>query len=154
MCAKSRNIMIVPTLRNGTDLKPQLQNTKLPLSSNVKTVGITTDQTAISFLHAHFPSSPMCRIDPLSWEAMVLPANQQGKIVRPTGRAKTGVDDSKGIAFYAVSLAIGRQNVPPMAGYNLCLRRYLSSKNCSQKTERWAVCRSMWAGKLICWVAC
>ena len=107
--------MTVPTLCNDTKLKPQLQNAKLPLSSNVKTVGIKTDQTAINSLHAHFPSSPMRRIDLLSWEATVLPANQQGQTSRPIGRAKTGVRDSQGTVFCAVSLAIGRRNVLPMA---------------------------------------
>ena len=143
MCVKSRNGTIVPTLLNGTDLATSLQNAQLPHSSDVKTVGVKTMQTAISFLHAHFPSSPMCRIDLLSWAAMVLPANQQGQTVRPTGRAKMGVNDSQGIAFCVVSLAIGHQNVLPVAGYNLCLRRFLSSKNRSKKTECWAVCRCM-----------
>ena len=115
--------MTVPTLRNDTELKPRPQNAKLPLSSDVKTVGIKTGQTAINFLHAHFPSTPMCRIDLLSWAATVPPANQRGQTVGPTGRAKKGVKYSQGIAFCAVSLAIGRWNVLPMAGYNLCLHR-------------------------------
>ena len=115
--------MIVPTLRNSTILKPRLQNAKLPLSSDVKTIGIKTDQTAIIFLHAHFPSSPMRRLDLLSWEATVLPANQRGQTARPIGRAKTGVRDSQGTVFCVVSLAIGLRNVLPVAGYNLCLHR-------------------------------
>ena len=146
MCVKSRNNMTAPTLRNDTKLEPQLQNAKLPLRSNVKTFGFKTDQTAINFLHAHFPSSPMRRLDLLSWEATVLPANQRGQTARPIGKAKTGVRDLQGTVFCAVSRAIGRRNVLPVAGYNLCLRRCLSSKN-RKKTEHWAVCRCMWAGK-------
>ena len=115
--------MTVTTLRNDTKLKPRLQNAKLPLSSNVKTVGVKTGRTAINFLHAHFPSSPMRRLDLLSWEATVLPANQRGQTARPIGRAKTGVRDSQGTVFCAVSLAIGHRNVLPVAGYNLCLHR-------------------------------
>ena len=153
MCAKSRSAMTVPILRNDTEFKPRLQNAKLPLSSDVKTIGVKTGRTAINFLHAHSPSSPMRRLDLLSWEATVKPANQQGQTARPTDRAKTGVNDSKGTVFCAVSLAIGRRNVLTVAGYNLCLCRCLSSKK-RQKTERWAVCCCMWAGKLICWVAC
>ena len=154
MYAKLRNIMIVPTSRNGTDLEISPQNEQLPHSRDVKTIGVKTIQTAISFLHAHFPTSPMCRIDLLSWESMVLPANQQGQTVRPTGRPKTGVYDSRGIATCAVSLAIGHWNVLLATGCNLCLRSSLGSKNHSKKTESWAVCRCMWAAKLICWVAC
>ena len=134
--------MTVPTLHNDTELKPRLWNAKLPLSSNVNTVSVQTDQTAINFLHAHLPSSPMRRINLLSWEAAVLPASQQGQTARPIGRAKTGVKDYQGTLFCAVSLAIGRRNVLPVAGYNLCLRRCLSSKS-HQKTERWAVCHCM-----------
>ena len=115
--------MTVPTLHNDTKLKPPLQNAKLPLSSDMKTVGIKTDQTAINFLHAHFPSSPMRRLDLLSWETTVLPANQRGQTARPIDRAKTGVRDSQGTVFCAVSLAIGLQNVLSVAGYNLCLHR-------------------------------
>ena len=115
--------MTVPTLRNDTELEPQLQNAKLPLSSDVKTVGVKTGRMAINFLHAHSPSSPMRRLDLLSWEATVIPANQQGQTARPIGRAKTGVRDSQGTVFCAVSLAIGRRNVLPVAGYNLCLHR-------------------------------
>ena len=123
MCVKSQNDMTVPTLRNDTELEPQLQNTKLPLSSNVKTVGVKTDQTAINFLLAHSPSSPMRRLDLLSWKATVLPANQRGQTAGPIGRAKTGVRDSQETVFCAVSLAIGRRNVLPIAGYNLCWHR-------------------------------
>ena len=140
MCVKSWNDMTVPTLRNDTKLEPQPQNAKLPLSSNVKTVGIKTDQAAINFLHAHFPSSSMRRIDLLSWETTVLPANQRGQTIRPTYKAKTGVNNSQGIASCVVSLAIGHRNVLPMAGYSLCLCRFLSSNNHSKKTEHWAVC--------------
>ena len=123
MYMKSQNDMTVPTLHNGTDLETRLQKAQLPQSSDVKTVGIKTDQTAITFLHAHFLSSPMCRIDLLSWEVTVLPANQRGQTVRATGRAKTGVYNSKGIDFYVVSLAIGHRNVPLVPGYNRCLGR-------------------------------
>ena len=115
--------MIVPILRKDTELEPRLQNAKLPLSSDVKTVGVKTGQPAINFLHDHSPSSPMCRLDLLSWEAMVLPANQRGQTARPIGRAKTGVRDSQGTVFCVVSLAIGCRNVLPVAGYNLCLHR-------------------------------
>ena len=118
MCAKLRNNMTVPTLRNGTELKPRPLNTKLPLSSDVKIVGVKTGRMAINFVHANFPSSPMRRLDLLSWEATVLPANQRGQTARPIGRAKTGVRDS-GTVFCAVSLAIGHRNVLPMAGYSL-----------------------------------
>ena len=91
--------MTVPILHNGTDLKTLLQNAQLPHSSNMKTVGVQTVQTAICFLPTHFPSSPMRRIDLLSWEAMVLPANQQGQTARPIGRAKTGVRDLQATVF-------------------------------------------------------
>ena len=100
--------MIVPTLLNGTNLATSLQNAQLTHSKDMKTVGIKTIQTAISFLHTHFLSNPMCRIDLLSWAATVLPANQRGQTIRATSRPKTGVNDSQGIAFYVVSLAIGR----------------------------------------------
>ena len=143
MCVKSRNNMTVPILHNGTDLKTLLQNAQLPHSSNMKTVGVQTVQTAICFLPTHFPSSPMRRIDLLSWAAMVLPANQQGHPIRATSRAKMGVKDSQGIAFCAVSLAIGHRNVHPVADYSHCLYRFVHSKNRSKKTERWAVCRCM-----------
>ena len=91
--------MTVPTLRKDTELEPRLQNAKLPLSSNVKIVGVKTGQTAINFLHAHSTSSPMRRLDLLSWEATVLPANQQGQTARPIGRAKMGVRDLQGTVF-------------------------------------------------------
>ena len=128
--------MIVPTLHNGTDLKSCLQNAKLPHSSDVKTIGIQTVQMATDFLPTHFPKSPIRIINLLSWAAMVLPASQQGQTVKATGTAKTGVNNSQGIDFYAVSLAIGHQNVHPVAGYSLCLHRFLTS----QKTEHWVVC--------------
>ena len=153
MCVKSRNVTTVPILHNGTNLAVSLLNAQLPHSSDLKTVGIQTMQMAILFLSAHFPSNPMCRIDLLSSATMVLPTSQQGQTIMAAGRAKMGIKDSQGIAFCVVSLAIGRQNVLPVAGYNLCLRRCLSSKS-HQKTKHWAVCRCMWAGKLICWVAC
>ena len=139
MCVKSQNDMTVPTLHNGTDLETRLQKAQLPHSSNVKTVGVQTVQMAIHFLPAHFPSSPMRRIDLLSWTATFLPANQRGQTVRATGSAKMGVKHSQGIDFCAVSLAIGRRSVHPMAGHNHCLHRFLSSKSRSQKTECWAV---------------
>ena len=123
MCVKLQNNMTVPTLHNDTKLKPRLQNAKLSLSSNVKTIGVKTDQMTINFLHDHFPSSPMRRLDLLSWEATVIPANQQGQTARPIGRAKMGVRDSQETVFCVVSLAIGRWNVLPVAGYNLCLHR-------------------------------
>ena len=134
MCVKSQNGKIVPTLYNNANLATSLQNGQLPHSSNVKTIGIKTGQMAINFLHANSPSSPMRRLDLLSWEATVIPANQQGQTARPIDRAKTGVIDSQGTVFCAVILAIGRRNILPVAGYNLCLRRFLSSKNRSQKT--------------------
>ena len=143
MYVKLQNDMTVPTLYSSTNLKTHLQNAQLPHSSDVKTIGIQTMQTAIRSLPAHFPSSAMCRIDLLSWGATVLPANQRGQTIRATGRAKTGVKDSQGIAFCAVSLAIGRQNVFPVAGYSLRLHRFLSSKSCNKKAECWAVC---------CWI--
>ena len=115
--------MTVPTLRNDTELKPRLQNAKLPLSRDVKTVGVKTGRTAISFPHAHFPSSPMRRLDLLSWKATVLPAHQRGQTARSTGRAKTGVRDLQGTVSCAVSLAIGHRNVLPVAVYNICLHR-------------------------------
>ena len=143
MYVKLQNDMTVPTLYSSTNLKTHLQNAQLPHSSDVKTIGIQTMQTAIRSLPAHFPSSPMRRIDLLSWGATVLPANQRGQTIRATDRAKTGVNDSRETAFYAVSLAIGHWNVHPVAGYNCCLHRFLSSKSRSQKTECWAVC---------CWI--
>ena len=115
--------MTVPTLRNDTELEPRPLNAKLPLSSDEKTIGVTTGQTAINFLHDHSHNSPMRRLDLLSWEAMVIPANQQGQTTSPIGRAKMGVRDSQATVFCAVSLAIGRWNILPMAGYNLCLHR-------------------------------
>ena len=99
MCAKSRSAMTVPTLRNDTELEPLLQNAKLPLSSDVKTVGVKTGRMAINFLHVNSPSSPMRRLDLLSWEAMVIPANQRGQTARPTGRAKTGGQRFAGNCF-------------------------------------------------------
>ena len=135
MCVKSQNVTIVPTLHNGTNLETHLQNAQLPHSSDVKTVGIQTMQTAICFLPAHFPSSPMCRIDLLSSAAMVLPTSGQGQTIRATNRAKMGVKDSRATAFCEVSLAIGCWNVLPVAGYSLCLHRFLSSKSRNKKTE-------------------
>ena len=154
MRVKSQNDMTVPTLHNGTDLETRLQKAQLPQSSDVKTVGIQIVQMAILFLPTHFPSSPMCRINLLSSAATVLPTSQQGQTVRAIDKAKMGVKYSRATAFCAVSLAIGRQNVLSVAGSSLRLCRFLSSKSRSKKTERWAVCCCMWAGKLICWVAC
>ena len=151
MCVKSQNDMTVPTLHNGTNLKTHLQNVQLPHSSDVKTIGIQTMQTAIHSLPAHFPSSPMRRIDLLSWGATVLPANQRGQTIRATNRAKTGVNNSRETAFYAVSLAIGHRSFHPMAGCNRYLHSYLSKTNFSKKTKCWAVCHCMWAKKLILW---
>ena len=96
MCVKLRNVVIVPTLHNGTNLQIRLQNTQLPHSSNVKTVGVQTMQKEIILLPAHFPSSPMCSIDLLSLARMVLPTSQRGQTVMAAGRAKTGVNDSRG----------------------------------------------------------
>ena len=134
--------MTVPILHSGTDLELRPLNAKLHRSSDVKTVGVITGRTAITSLHVHSPSSPMRRLDLLSWEATVIPANQRGQTARPTGRAKTGVRDLQATVFCAVSLAIGRRNVLPVAGYNLCWHRYLSSKN-RQKTDYGAVCPCM-----------
>ena len=99
MYVKAWNDMTVPTLHSSTDLKTHIQNTKLPHSSNLKTVGVQIMQTAIPFLPAHFPSSPMRRIDLLSWAATVLPANQRGQTIRATDRAKTEVKESRELLF-------------------------------------------------------
>ena len=143
MCIKSQNDMIVRTLHNGTNLETNLQNAQLSHGSNVKTIGVQTMQMAVRFLPTHFPSSPMCRIDLLSSAATVLATSQRGKTLMAASRAKMGVSDSRGTAFCVVSLALGCQNVHPMAGYNRCLHRFLSSKNHNKKTEHWAVCHCM-----------
>ena len=128
--------MTVPTLHNGTILGINHLNAQLPHSSDVETVCIQTMQVAVLLMPDHIPSSPMCRIDLLSSATTVLPTSQQGQTIMAAGRAKTGVKDSQGIAFCAVSLAIGHQNVHPMAGYSSYLHKFLSSKNRSKKTER------------------
>ena len=141
MCIKLRNVMTAPTLHNGTNLENSLLKAQLPHNSNVKTVSVQTMQVAILLMPTHFTSSPMCRIDLLSSATMVLPTSQQGLTVMVAGRAKMRVKDSQGIAFCVVSLAIGHQNVHPMAGCNRYLHRFLSRTSRSKKTECWAVCR-------------
>ena len=118
--------MTVPTFHNGTNLAISLLNIQLPHSSNVTTIGIQTVQVAVLLMPAYFPSSPMCRIDLLSLVTTVLLTSQQGQTIMVAGRPKTGVKNSKGTAFCAVSQAIGRQNVHSIAGCNLYMHRFLS----------------------------
>ena len=76
-----------PATHNGTDLSVSLLNAQLPHSSDVKTIGIQTMQTAILFMPAHFPSSPMCRIDLLSLTQWLNgSANQPARTNRNGGR--------------------------------------------------------------------
>ena len=65
------------------------------------------------------------------------------------GRAKMGVKYSQGTDVCVVSLAIGHWNVHPVAGCIRYLHSCLSRMRCNEKTENWAVCHCMWAGKLI-----
>ena len=92
---------------------------------------------------AHNSSSPIHRIDHLSWATTFQATYLQGQTIMTDGRAKTGVKDSKETAFYVVMLAIGHRSVHPIAACNHYLHSYLSRTNYNKKTEHWAVCHCM-----------
>ena len=132
MCTKSWSDMIVPTFLSGTILETRCLNAQLPHSSGMK-VNVQTIQIAVILMPAHIPSSPIRRIDYHSSATTVLPTSQQGQTIMAADRAKMGVRESQGTAFYAINLAIGHRSVHSMAGCNCYLHIYLSRTNRSKK---------------------
>ena len=101
--------MTVPTLLSSAINLTYLLHAQLHHSSGIKVIGVQTVQMVVLLMPAHIPSSPIRRIDHLSSTTMVPPTNQQRETIMAAGRAKKGVRDSQGTAFYAVTLAIGHR---------------------------------------------